>query len=404
MKTKVVVNKRNKFVLRWFDEATQRWKERSTGLDSVESNRGKAHQMLAKLQDELLGQAPPAWTAPRVSNTTEFFGVMDRPDHASTGRWDDYFAYYKRNHLVNFTGKHASSMKTALTRFQAFTGVQYLREINTPMVRRWVTSLQDGKLAKATVHSYWRYLRAFLQFAQEEGLLTDVPKVRLPKLDQTSLSKGRALSGEEFDRMVAAVDTLRPIHGEGWKYLLRGLWASGLRIGEACRLTWEPSDFYVDLDRLYPVLVIAGAAQKSRKSQTLPIAPEFAELLKETPVSQRRGKVFKCRGESGRLVCAAFVALAISAFGRAANIRVGKNKMASAHDLRRTFGSRWALKVLPQVLQQMMRHSDIQTTMRYYVDITASDLGKAIYTANEKNREHDSVDRPGRTRRQKASG
>ena len=71
----------------------------------------------------------------------------------------------------------------------------------------------------------------------------------------------------------------------------------------------------------------------------------------------------------------------IASFGKEANIKVGSTKTATAHDLRRSFGNRWALKVMPQVLQQMMRHSDIQTTMRFYVDLKASDLGEVIYQA-----------------------
>ena len=48
--------------------------------------------------------------------------------------------------------------------------------------------------------------------------------------DRRSMSKGRALSGEEFDRMLAAVDTCRPKQAIHWKRLLRGLWFGGLRI------------------------------------------------------------------------------------------------------------------------------------------------------------------------------
>lgn len=41
------------------------------------------------------------------------------------------------------------------------------------------------------------------------------------------------------------------------------------------------------------------------------------------------------------------------------------DKYASAHDFRRSFGERWAKVVMPAVLQQMMRHKSILTTMRY---------------------------------------
>ena len=36
--------------------------------------------------------------------------------------------------------------------------------------------------------------------------------------------------------------------------------------------------------------------------------------------------------------------------------QTGKTKYASAHDMRRSFGDRWAELVMPAVLQQLTRH------------------------------------------------
>jgi hypothetical protein len=52
---------------------------------------------------------------------------------------------------------------------------------------------------------------------------------------------------------------------------------------------------------------------------------------------------------------------------------------AKAHDLRRAFGTRWSKRVMPAVLQRLMRHADIQTTMSYYVDLTAADLSAELW-------------------------
>ena len=54
-------------------------------------------------------------------------------------------------------------------------------------------------------------------------------------------------------------------------------------------------------------------------------------------------------------------------------------KYASAHDLRRSFGTRWAKRVMPAVLQKLMRHSAIETTLRYYADIDADDLAEGLW-------------------------
>jgi integrase len=60
----------------------------------------------------------------------------------------------------------------------------------------------------------------------------------------------------------------------------------------------------------------------------------------------------------------------------------GKVKYASAQDLRRSFGARWASKVLPVTLKKLMRHETIETTMKFYVghmaERTADDVWRAF--------------------------
>ena len=57
----------------------------------------------------------------------------------------------------------------------------------------------------------------------------------------------------------------------------------------------------------------------------------------------------------------------ISKIGATANVIVDTNKTASAHDLRRSFGERWASRMMPADLMAVMRHESIETTMQYYV-------------------------------------
>ena len=62
-----------------------------------------------------------------------------------------------------------------------------------------------------------------------------------------------------------------------------------------------------------------------------------------------------------------------------------KRKYASAHDLRRAFGLRWSSRVMPAVLQQLMRHESIDTTMRYYVGRDADAVADTLWDAFETN-------------------
>ncbi len=56
-------------------------------------------------------------------------------------------------------------------------------------------------------------------------------------------------------------------------------------------------------------------------------------------------------------------------------------KYASAHDLRRAFGERWAALVEVHVLRELMRHESLETTMRYYVGRNAARTAEAYHAA-----------------------
>ena len=112
---------------------------------------------------------------------------------------------------------------------------------------------------------------------------------------------------------------------------------------------------------------IPSKCQKNNKNRLLPMAPERAEFLRA--VEDRSGYVFdpkSRRPSSGRLGEQA-VGRTVCQIGERAGIKVNENKFASAHDLWRSFGTRWSRRVKPQVLQKMMRHKRIETTLRYYV-------------------------------------
>ncbi len=58
-----------------------------------------------------------------------------------------------------------------------------------------------------------------------------------------------------------------------------------------------------------------------------------------------------------------------------------KNKFASAHDLRRSYGERWATRVMPQVLMELMRHESIETTLKFYVGRDAQRTARLVREA-----------------------
>ena len=93
------------------------------------------------------------------------------------------------------------------------------------------------------------------------------------------------------------------------------------------------------------------------------------------------GRVFKLVTPAGKPVARNEVGRIVSAIGKRAKVVTNKDdgKFAGCHDLRRGFGNRWAKRVMPAVLQRLMRHSAIQTTMSYYVDLDAGSVADDLW-------------------------
>ncbi len=138
-----------------------------------------------------------------------------------------------------------------------------------------------------------------------------------------------------------------------------GLWWSGLRLAESLELYWDRQDkLSVDMTGRRLMLRIPAKLEKGHRDRLLAMAPEFAEFLERTPPEERTGRVFNLKAPSGRtcwVMRSDTVSNVVCRIGRKANVKVEETprkgepyiKYASAHDLRRSFGERWAMRVLP---------------------------------------------------------
>ena len=254
-------------------------------------------------------------------------------------------------------------------------------------------------MKETTLHRHLRHVKAALRWGERQGLLRKAPTIEMPKLVKgQSLAKHRPVVEEEFDRILTAVPKVRPDDARQWERLLRGLWLSGLRLSEALALDWQEGVFVLDATGKYPVFVIDGSGQKSRRSEVVPTTPDFAQwILAETPEAERVGKVFPIVGKTtGETMTPPKAGVVVSTFCRKAGVVVGTTEktrrddsgrlvrttgkaFAGAHDLRRGFCSRWAKRVMPAVLQRLARHSHVTTTMSYYVNLGADDIAADLW-------------------------
>ena len=116
------------------------------------------------------------------------------------------------------------------------------------------------------------------------------------------------------------------------------------------------------------------------------MAPEFARLLEAVPESERSGPVFLLERNDGKPGRPATdrVSKTVGSIGAKAKVRVDANKTASAHDLRRAFGERWAARLMPAQLMELMRHESIETTLPYYVGRNAERTAAILWHEHEK--------------------
>ena len=227
---------------------------------------------------------------------------------------------------------------------------------------------------------YLKRINAFLNFCCHELEVVDkVPKVRKPRLIRKA--RARPITGEEFERMLAACDKVRGDDAAAWRDFICGLYLGGLRLDEARRLVWGRGAFSVLWDHDPPCFEFSSE-QKNRKSSLTPMAPEFADLLRRMG-PQQSGLVFDGLNVHTRAGCGRVV----TQIGRAARVVTSTDrnavKYASAHDLRRSFATRWASLLPAAELRELMRHGDVKTTLDFYVQFSVSSLTAKLESVSD---------------------
>jgi integrase len=240
--------------------------------------------------------------------------------------------------------------------------------------------------SRHTVKYHMNAVKAALRWAARKGWLPGVPDIESVKTSKLKHAKGRPLCAEEFERMLAVVPKEVGVDAApSWKYVLRGLWDSGLRISELMAMSWDDPNQIIPVWKrgALPVLFIPHDLQKNDTEESIPLLPWLESLLLETPESRRSGWVFNPESLQVRLgrrkrhgrPNPEWVGKVICRIGKRAGIIVQPEnarrgtgaKFASAHDLRRSCAERLREAGVPwEHVQAVMRHADMETTRRYY--------------------------------------
>lgn len=313
-------------------------------------------------------------------------GLVDAASPRMT--WKTFRQTYERDHLS--TLKRPGCFKSAAAKMEGMIKVVYLDELDAARMKQWRQKMLAADMPPTTVSSYLKHVRASLGWAEENGYIKVAPRVRT---GTTAKMKGRPLTGEEFERMLAAVPKVKRIgrrRAGQWRRLLHGLWLMGLRLQEAIDMEWShPASIRpIRLDSSRPLLCFPMSEHKNGKDQLVPLTPDAVAFLRLTPKDKRIGRVFPLMGNTKPILTADAASGFISEIGEQAKVLVspipkknGKPKCATAHDLRRSFATRLARLVSSDILQALMRHADIKTTRAHYAEIEAEVLAEQLAIA-----------------------
>lgn len=300
--------------------------------------------------------------------------------------WAEFRQQYEADAFPNMAEATHKRVLMVLRSIESILNPDLLSSLTTERTATIVRHWRDvSKVSENTTRGNLAHAMASLKWTRKRGILNSLPVVSMPKRTKGGkLMKGRPITGEEFDRMLSKVSEVGPAgQTEKVKRFLRGLWLSGLRLSEAMDFWWDREDrLRVDLSGRRPMMRVHASQEKGGQDRLLPMTPDFAEFLLATPKDERHGMALPLRRWS-----MPNVSEMISKIGEAAGVKVntdpqtGKVKYASAHELRRSFGERWSKRVMPAVLMQLMRHENINTTMKYYVGQNADAAADAVWEA-----------------------
>lgn len=319
--------------LQWYDPITGKRRTRSTKT----SDQDRAEQMRADLEYEFR------------------HGTYAEPRRMP---WAEFVTRYVEERMVERRGATRYKSRRVLLQFGAFGRVNQLADANEDAIGRYVAKLHSQKRKAATIAGNLAYIRSALRWAVRRKWLPSAPAFEMPKLPRRRHI--RVITDDEWQRILANA-------GGDWTLLLHTAWYTGMRRGELVALRWnnDGQGPWVDLDA--EMIWIPAAWTKSDADSWLPIHP----TLKMHLLAARKpsGKCFKMRHD------AADASKDFARICRFAGVRG-----VTLHDIRRTFGTRYASLVPAQVLQRLMRHASISTTLRYYANLDGG-LAEAIRKA-----------------------
>jgi integrase len=208
--------------------------------------------------------------------------------------------------------------------------------------------LKSG-LSPKTINNHLIVLRCLLGKAEDWKLIAKAPKIKWLKVPESDFD---FLDFGESENLLAA--------GEAeWLAMIAIGMKAGLRQGEMLALRWRDVDFTAaKINVRQNVVRGKKGTPKGHESRSIPMSPVLASILKSH--RHLKGELVFCDQDGGMLTKNMCRRPLYDICKRAGLRQIGW------HVLRHTFASHLVMRGVPiKVVQELMGHKDIKTTMRY---------------------------------------
>ena len=239
-------------------------------------------------------------------------------------------------------------------------GQMNLTQVTPHDVNKYVNIRKSERAKGQTINLELSVLRTIwnVGLRSKKFLMNENPVITKEHFQDNSDSKRKRVLGEEEEPKL-----LKNLPSHQVPIVQVALNA-GMRKQELLKLEISHVDFK------NKTITITAANNKSKRDDVIPMNSFVSEIFK-TLIEENNGRsqfMFnKGNGKYGRIK---FIDHGFTKALKEAGI-----KEFQFRDLRRTFGTRMAkLGTNPFVLQKLMRHSDIKTTMEHYVQVDSQDM------------------------------
>ena len=253
------------------------WKKKVIGRDRAEAERmAGALEVKAKWRREGL-----------VDPRTDALAAWEKQPLA------DHLADFKADILAR-RGNESYATQTHQRAERLLAGVELLSGITPSGVNATVQTLRDDEeLSKSSISHHLRAVKMFTRWLIRNGRTRDDALISVRVGGSIAKSERvhvrRALSAEEFQRLIAHTDKAPEAHGmagadRAMLYRLAG--ATGFRQGELRTLTPESFDLKAD----DPGITVRAAYSKRKRDDRQPITPDLVAVLVPWLAAKPRGK------------------------------------------------------------------------------------------------------------------